>query len=122
MDRLTLRTGTQVSYIGKHTRVPGLDSAGSMRVAGVRDVMDRLADYEDTGVSPEEINALKQAVGEALAPVTQTLVEVVPQIVQTVVELAPQIAQCASAALRRITPEMTPEQIMELLRENPQKN
>jgi hypothetical protein len=69
--------------------------------------MDRLADYEDTGVSPEEINALKQAVGEALAPVAQTLAEVVPQI-----------AQCVSAALSR----MTPEQIMELLRENPQKN
>lgn len=60
MDRLTERTGNQVTYIGKHTRVPGLESAGSMRVAATRDVMQRLADYEDTGLSPEQIKNLLQ--------------------------------------------------------------
>lgn len=56
MDRLTERTGSQVAYIGKHTKLPGLDSAGSMRVAAVRECMERLAAYEDTGLTPEQIN------------------------------------------------------------------
>jgi hypothetical protein len=52
---LTERTGAQVAYIGKHTKMPGLDSAGSMRVAAVRECMERLAEYEDTGLSPDQI-------------------------------------------------------------------
>lgn len=58
MERLTARTGDQITYTGKHTRLPGLESAGSMRVAATRDVMQRLADYEDTGLTPDEINKL----------------------------------------------------------------
>ena len=58
MDRLTERTGAQITYIGKHTRVPGLECASSMRVAATRDVMQRLADYEDTGLTPDEIKKL----------------------------------------------------------------
>lgn len=54
-QRLTERQGDNVAYIGKHTKMPGLDSAGSMRVAAIRDVMQRLADYEDTGLDPEQI-------------------------------------------------------------------
>lgn len=61
MDRLTERTGTLVVYIGKYTRLPGLETAGSMRVGAQRDVMERLAAYEDTGLSPEQIMELLQA-------------------------------------------------------------
>lgn len=54
-QRLTERTNNGVAYIGKHTKMPGLENASSMRVAAVRDVMQRLADYEDTGLDPEQI-------------------------------------------------------------------
>lgn len=60
MDRLTERRGTAVGYIGKHTRLPGLETASTMRVAATRDVMERLADYEDTGLTPEQIKNLLQ--------------------------------------------------------------
>lgn len=63
MDRLTERQGCDVSYIGKHTKMPGLDCASSMRVAAVRDVMQRLADYEDTGLDPEQIKNLLRSGG-----------------------------------------------------------
>lgn len=58
MDRLTERNGRQVAYIGKHTKLPGLDSAGSMKVAAQRECMERLAEYEDTGLTPEQIKEL----------------------------------------------------------------
>lgn len=61
MVRLTARYGNEITYIGKHTRLPGMESAGSMRVAATREVMDRLADYEDTGLTPEQIKDLQQA-------------------------------------------------------------
>lgn len=58
MPRLTERNGKEIGYVGKHTRIPGLESASSMRVAAIREVMQRLADYEDTGLDPEQIKAL----------------------------------------------------------------
>lgn len=58
MVRLTKRDAGQVTYIGKHTKLPGLETAGSMRVAAVRECMEKLAAYEDTGFSPEEIKAI----------------------------------------------------------------
>lgn len=58
--RLTERNSTGVAYVGKHTKMPGLDTAGSMRVAAQREVMDKLADYEDTGLTPEQIVELLQ--------------------------------------------------------------
>lgn len=60
MDRLTERRGAEVGYIGKHTKLPALENASTMRVAATRDVMQRLADYEDTGLSPEQIKNLLQ--------------------------------------------------------------
>lgn len=60
MDRLTARAGNMITYTGKHTKLPGLDCAGSMRVAATREVMQRLADYEDTGLTPDQINELLQ--------------------------------------------------------------
>lgn len=61
--RLTERTGAGVAYIGSRTKYPGmndLNMAGSMLVAAQREVMDRLAAYEDTGLTPEQIMELKQ--------------------------------------------------------------
>jgi hypothetical protein len=58
MQRLTERAAGRINYIGKHVQVPGLDCAGNMRVAATREVMQRLADYEDTGLDPEQIKNL----------------------------------------------------------------
>lgn len=47
-----------MAYTGPRTKFPGmheLNQAGSLRVAAVREIMDRLAEYEDTGLSPEQI-------------------------------------------------------------------
>ena len=54
-QRLTERNSTGVAYVGKHSKVPGLDTAGTMRVAAVRECMELLAAYEDTGLTPEQI-------------------------------------------------------------------
>lgn len=58
MPRLTEVVGAEVRYIGKHTKMPGLESASSMRVAAIRDVMQRLAEYEETGLDPEQVKSL----------------------------------------------------------------
>lgn len=58
---MTERTGSAVAYVGRHTKMPGLDVAGTMKVAAQREVMNRLAEYEDTGLSPDEIMELLQA-------------------------------------------------------------
>lgn len=61
MQRLTERRGSTVGYIGKHAQLPGVDCASTMRVAATRDVMQRLAEYEDTGLEPGQIiELLKQ--------------------------------------------------------------
>lgn len=64
MDRLTERNGDLVTYIGKHTKLPGIECAASMRVAAIRDVMRRLAEYEDTGMSPEQIKTMQERLRE----------------------------------------------------------
>lgn len=56
-ERLTQRQGRMITYVGQHTKLPGIDCASSMRVAAIRDVMERLAEYEDTGLTPEQIKA-----------------------------------------------------------------
>lgn len=60
MQRLTERNSTGVGYIGKHTKLPGIENASSMRVPAVREVMERLAEYEDTGLAPEQIAQLRK--------------------------------------------------------------
>lgn len=59
MQRLTERNSTGVGYIGRHTKLPGLETASTMRVAAVREVMQRLAEYEDTGLTPEQIARMR---------------------------------------------------------------
>lgn len=60
MERVTQRSGQDVTYIGQHTRLPGIENASSMRVAATREVMQRLAAYEDTGLTPEEIKEMQR--------------------------------------------------------------
>lgn len=69
MDRLTERNATGVGYIGRHAqRVPGLqDSAGTMRVSAAREVLQRLADYEDTGLEPWQIATPSHQVADILS-------------------------------------------------------
>lgn len=55
MERLTEIRDDIVYYTGKHTKLPGMDCASTMRVAAIREVMQRLADYEATGLEPEQI-------------------------------------------------------------------
>lgn len=58
MERLTQRQGNDLVYVGRYTKMPGLDRASGMRVAAVRDVMERLAQYEETGLTPEQVENL----------------------------------------------------------------
>ena len=58
MERLTEIRGGTVYYTGQHTKLPGLDCASTMLVAAIRDVMQRLAEYEATGLAPDEIERL----------------------------------------------------------------
>ena len=61
--RLTQRTGAGVAYAGHRTKYPGmheLNLANSLTVAARREVMDRLAEYEDTGLTPQQIMELLQ--------------------------------------------------------------
>ena len=60
-QRLTERTPGGVAYSGARTNYPGmpeLNMPGSMRVAALRECMALLADYEDTGLTPEQIMEL----------------------------------------------------------------
>ena len=105
-QRLTERTPTGVGYVGNRTKYPGipeLNQASGLRVAAVREILARLAEYEDTGLAPEEIAATKQLMADAMAPV-----------VEMVAAMAPQLAQAVRDAMQRLTPE----QIMELLQGN----
>lgn len=62
MAMLTETRDDTVYYTGKHTKLPGMECAGTMRVAAIRDVMQRLAEYEATGLEPEEIQSKLQPV------------------------------------------------------------
>lgn len=102
--RLTERTNNAVVYIGRHTKLPGIDGASSMTVAARRDVMDRLAEYEDTGLAPEEIATLKRILDTDLVTVIQAMVEKAPEMVQRALET------------------MTPAQIEKVLQDSLLKN
>lgn len=58
MNRLTYRVSESVAdYVGRH-RVLERDTASEMRKAAIREVMTRLAEYEDTGLTPEQIKVM----------------------------------------------------------------
>lgn len=60
VGRLTQRNGNTVLYVGNRCKYPGIDQAGTMKVAAMRECMERLAEYEDTGLTPEQITKLLQ--------------------------------------------------------------
>lgn len=107
MDRLTARTGNDITYMGKHTKLPGIESASSMRVPATREVMERLAEYEDTGLTPEEIGIIKKQLLDELEPLVQKIVDAVPPLVAAVVENLPALVE---------------QKIMELSRESLRTN
>ena len=57
MQRLTYRAGGTVCYIGRYSNaVAGVpDTPATMKKAATKEVLQRLADYEDCGRVPEEI-------------------------------------------------------------------
>lgn len=107
MDRLTARNGEIVTYMGKHTKLPGIESASSMRVPATREVMERLAEYEDTGLTPEEVGVIKSQLSETVAHFVQDIVDAIPQLVEAVGENMPALIEA---------------KIMELSQENLRKN
>ncbi len=63
MDRLTERSEHGFAYI-KETR-HGLGGRNLIKRASVDDLVNRLAAYEDTGLTPDEIEAMKVELAEA---------------------------------------------------------
>lgn len=58
MERLTKRCNGVVTYIGTTNVYDGGQIAAEVDTAGVREVLERLAAYEDTGLTPAEVAAL----------------------------------------------------------------
>ncbi len=71
MDRLTYQKATSAWYRGGHPT-----KYTSRRT--FQQVVDRLAAYEDTGLTPEQVAALAQAETEANEPVTPERMEELP--------------------------------------------
>lgn len=91
MERITKRAGaTTVIYDGEHRQYDGGDIAAEMSTAGIRDALCRLAAYEDTGLTPEEIAVL---MNPATQKMTDAIVEAIPQLVQFIVENAPKLVE-----------------------------
>lgn len=58
MERLTQRTNGVVVYVGTHNEEAGGQTAFEVSSRGIREILARLAAYEDAGLTPEEINDL----------------------------------------------------------------
>ncbi len=56
MERLTKRTCGVVVYVGTHENTTTGQIPCEVSATGVREMMERLAAYEDTGLTPEEID------------------------------------------------------------------
>ena len=97
MERLTERHQHMVAYIGMYTKVPGLECAASMRVPAVRDVMQRLAEYEDTGLTPAEIVAMIKEHQQVNKQVND-----LPQISQRTAEALEEIGRQAHGGAGRV--------------------
>lgn len=89
MERVTKRCGPDtVVYIGESCQFDDGDIPAEIITAGVRDILRRLAAYEDTGLAPEEIAAL---MNPATQKITDAIVEAIPQLVQFIIENAPKL-------------------------------
>lgn len=76
MDRLTERVqranGDVVVYIGPQRVHEDADVPAEVTPSGVREILHRLAAYEDTGLEPEEVTAIKHAfMGREIAKITE---------------------------------------------------
>ena len=85
MERLTVHIGDTVGMAWEHEEKHTMDEWLDI-------VHARLADYEDTGLTPEEIKLLCNAITE---PIAQALAEVLPQLAQAIVENLPQLVEQA---------------------------
>ena len=55
MGRLTKRAGGTVVYAGGYKQYEGGDIPAEVSPQGVRELLVRLAEYEDTGMAPEDV-------------------------------------------------------------------
>jgi hypothetical protein len=115
--------------MGKHTKLPGIESASSMRVPATRDVMERLAEYEDTGLTPEEIGIIKKQLLDEPGPLVATVVAAVPHLVAAVADTVPHLVAAVAdtvphlvAAVVENLPALVEQKIMELSQENLREN
>lgn len=93
MERLTKRAYDTVVYIGPETQYPTTgDIPAEMSTAATRAAMRRLAEYEDTGLTPAQITTLAS---DRLEQVDNMLVDTVPQLIQAIVARLPQLVEAA---------------------------
>lgn len=93
MERITRRAYEAVVYIGPDAQYQTTgDIPAEMSAPAIRAAMHRLADYEDTGLEPEQI---KNLANEKYEQIIQILVDTVPQLVQAIVERLPQLVEAA---------------------------
>lgn len=106
-ERLTERTGSGLAYVGRHTKLRGIDGPSSMRVAAIRDVMERLEEYENTGMTPEQIVNMQGRVHLAAM-----------EMLESIKELPPHLPEITQAAIDRLTPEQFAKIAQAVLRKN----
>lgn len=58
-ERLTKRTNGVVVYVGAHNEETGGQIPCEVGPQGVREILARLAEYEDTGMTPEDVNEMQ---------------------------------------------------------------
>lgn len=72
MERLTKRINGVVVYVGTKNPFSTGQIPCEVDSAGVREMMYRLAAYEDTGLHPESVEALKLSMmGKAISEITE---------------------------------------------------
>ena len=64
MKRLTQMTNSVVVYIGAHNEEDGGQIPCEVSPQGVREILVRLAAYEDTELTPEEVTAMQHTLDE----------------------------------------------------------
>lgn len=77
MKRLTKRTCGVVVYVGTHENTTTGQIPCEVSAAGVREMMERLAAYEDTWLMPDEIKSMQEEhfSGLGMAKLYSTLME-----------------------------------------------
>ena len=85
MERLTMRIADTVGMTLEHEEMHTMDEWVDM-------LQTRLCEYEDTGLTPEQITTLAS---DKLEQVANMLVDTVPQLVQAIVARLPQLVEAA---------------------------